>query len=243
MSGSLEKNNYPLVLSGDHSSAAGTISGIKAVYPDSLLGVVWIDAHADIHSPYTTPSGNMHGMPLAAVLQEDNRVFQLNKVDEETLSYWHRLQNIGVIGPKIKPEHLVYFGVRDTETPEENIINRLGIKNYQVDELRTKGVQVCVEETLVRLADCEIIYISFDVDSMDSELISDGTGTPVPKGFVAEEVLYMLQGLVRSGKSICMEVVEVNPLLDNRGNKMAEVAFDIIDKTVCWIQKVAIDES
>lgn len=235
---SLRKNHYPLVLSGDHSSAAGTISGIKWAFPQQTLGVLWIDAHADIHSPYTTPSGNMHGMPLAAVLNEDNLSSKINEVDEETIAYWRKLQNIGVEGPKILPEHLIYFGVRDTELQEEELLARLGIKNYQVEEVRSRGVARCVEEALQRLSDCDLLYISFDVDSMDSELISDGTGTPVPRGFVPSEVALLLKGLIHSEKSTCMEVVEVNPLLDRKGNKMAEVAFEIVEQAAHCIQEV-----
>ena len=90
----LEDEKFPLVLSGDHSSALGTISGVKAAHPDKRVGVVWIDAHADIHSPYTSPSGNIHGMPLAAALSEDNMACKINDVSEETERYWTGMKNI-----------------------------------------------------------------------------------------------------------------------------------------------------
>ena len=108
-------NQFPLVLSGDHSSAIGTISGLKAASPNESIGVIWIDAHADIHSPYTTPSGNLHGMPLAAIINEDNRICELNEVDEETIAFWNRLKSIGSVQQKVDPKHLIYLGVRDTE--------------------------------------------------------------------------------------------------------------------------------
>ena len=102
---------FPIVLSGDHSSALGTISGIKAAFPTKKLGVVWLDAHADIHSPFTSPSGNIHGMPLAAALGFDNLKCQINEPGEPTKYHWELMKNIGIQGPKITPNHLVYFGL------------------------------------------------------------------------------------------------------------------------------------
>ncbi|MBB6499074.1 arginase [Pedobacter cryoconitis] len=226
---SLSANHFPLVFSGDHSSALGTISGIKTAYPDKMLGVVWIDAHADLHSPYTSPSGNIHGMPLAAALSKDNLDCQQNKITEDTLQFWNSLKTIGTAQPKLKPEHLIYFGVRDTEEAEDKLIQNLGIKNYKVEEVRFRGLKTCVEEALEKLNDCEIIYISFDVDSMDCDLISKGTGTPVSKGFDQQEIIAIIETIVASEKVLCIEVVEVNPLLD-KGNKMAETAFEILEE-------------
>jgi len=97
----LLKEEVPIVLAGDHSSALGTISGIKMAYPNKRVGVIWIDAHADLHTPYTTPSGNMHGMPIACVLGEDNKERQQNKPDDETIEYWEKLKALGGITPKI----------------------------------------------------------------------------------------------------------------------------------------------
>ena len=225
----LEANNFPLVLSGDHSSALGTISGIKAAYPNKRLGVVWIDAHADIHSPYTSPSGNIHGMPLAAALSEDNKACQVNDISVDTEKYWIAMKNIGCQGAKVLASDVVYFGVRDTEEPEDKQIEALGIKNYMVHEVRYRGLEVCVNETLVTLAECDMIYISFDVDSMDCDLISYGTGTPVPKGFDQHEIIAIINQLIESKKVASVEFVEVNPLLDFKGNKMAETAFEVLD--------------
>jgi arginase len=227
---SLSANHFPFVFSGDHSSALGTISGIKAAYPDKVLGVVWIDAHADLHSPYTSPSGNIHGMPLAAALANDNLDCQQNKIAGDTLQFWNNLKTIGTAEPKLKPGHLIYFGVRDTEEAEDKLIQNLGIKNYKVEEVRFRGLKVCVEEALKKLNDCEIIYISFDVDSMDCDLISQGTGTPVSKGFDPQEIIAIIQTIVASEKVLCIEIVEINPLLDNKGNKMAESAFEIVEQ-------------
>jgi arginase len=226
----LEAHFLPIVLSGDHSSALGTISGIKAVYPHKTLGVVWIDAHADLHSPYTSPSGNVHGMPLAAALGLDNLKCQINDIIPETQQHWAEMKNIGIEGAKIDAEHLIYFGVRDTEEAEDKQIAELNIKNFKVDEVRYKGLEYCVEKALTQLANCDMIYISFDVDSLDCDLISNGTGTPVAKGFDQYEVIAIINQIIASQKVICVELCEINPLLDTKGNKMAETAFEVLEQ-------------
>lgn len=236
----LTNGGFPLVLSGDHSSALGSISGVKCAYPDKRIGVVWIDAHADIHSPYTTPSGNIHGMPLAAALADDNMDRSVNKVSETTETNWQAMKNIGGITPKILHDDLVYFGVRDTEEPEDYTIDKNGIKNYKVEEVRYRGMEVCLAETLERLKKCDYIYISFDVDSMDCDLISKGTGTPVSKGFDQHEIKQIINGIVKSGKVTCVELVEVNPCLDNKGNVMAETAFEVLENITKTIEEVNI---
>ena len=229
---SILQNHFPIVFSGDHSSAIGTISGIKSAFPDRTLGVFWIDAHTDIHSPYTTPSGNMHGMSLAAVLNEDHEKGRINSIDDETLRYWNKLKNIGTSDKKLIPAHLIYFGVRDVELPEVSYMAVQSIKNYTVDEVRQRTVADCVHQALEKLKKCDMLYVSFDVDSMDSELISNGTGTPVPRGFTQSEVTEILQGILHSNKVVCLEIAEVNPLLDKKGNKMAEVAFEILEDLI-----------
>ncbi|MBL4653134.1 MAG: arginase [Flavobacteriales bacterium] len=234
----VKSGEFPLVLSGDHSSALGTISGMKTAFPEKRLGVIWIDAHADIHSPHTSPSGNIHGMPLAAAIAEDNLDRKINDIAEETRETWEGLKSIGGISPKVLAEDVIYFGVRDTEEPEEYIIEKTGIKNYKVDEVRYRGLQTCVEEALEKLKDCDHIYISFDVDSMDCDLISKGTGTPVSKGFDQFEVMEIINQIIESGKVSCFEVVEVNPTLDEKGNTMAEVAFDVLAEVTKKLESV-----
>ena len=226
----LDSNYFPIVLSGDHSSALGTLSGIKAAYPDQNIGVFWIDAHADLHSPYTSPSGNIHGMPLAAALADDNLSSRnTNHVTSETKQHWENMKNIGYIGPKIHAENLIYFGVRDTEVEEDRQIEKLHIKNYKVEEVRYRGLQKCVAEALIKLEHCEILYVSFDVDSMDCDMISYGTGTPVPKGFDQHEIIAIINQIIQTKKVVCIEFVEINPLLDTKGNKMAETAFEVLE--------------
>ena len=220
---------FPIVLSGDHSSALGTISGIKAAYPTKTIGVVWIDAHADLHSPFTSPSGNIHGMPLAAALAFDNLNCQINVPGEPTQTHWEHLKNIGLPGPKITPDHLVYFGLRDFEQDEEKIIHQNKIQFFKVEEVRVKSILVCINEAIEKLKNCDLIYISFDVDSMDCDSVSYGTGTPVPVGFFDVEIIEIMDRFIATQKVVCIEFTEINPLLDNKGNKMAETAFQVLD--------------
>ncbi|MBC6399432.1 MAG: arginase [Ekhidna sp.] len=233
----LDEHYFPIVLSGDHSSALGTLSGIKAHLKNKRLGVVWIDAHADMHSPYTTPSGNVHGMPLAAALGEDNIKNQINEVTKFTKEEWERMKNIGVDGPKFLPEDLVYFGVRDTEAPEEEIRKQIGLRKYTVPEVRYKGLDNVMDEVIANFSRCDAIYISFDVDSLDCDLVSRGTGTPAAKGFDPPEVTQIINRLISTKKIACLEVSEVNPLLDDRGNKMAETAFGVLDAVTMTLEK------
>ncbi len=229
VSDNLTQGFFPIVLSGDHSSALGTISGIKAAHPNKTIGVIWIDAHADIHSPYTSPSGNIHGMPLAAALGIDNLDCKINEPGEITNEHWENLKNIGIHGPKLKPQHLIYFGVRDYEEAEQYTIEKNNIRLVKVEELRYRGLEVCIQEAIGRLLDCDHIYISFDVDSMDCDNISYGTGTPVPYGLLPIEVMQIIDSLLATNKVCCIEFTEINPLLDNKGNKMAETAFQVLD--------------
>jgi len=225
----LEDNFFPLILSGDHSSALGSMAGIKAAYPNKRLGVVWIDAHADLHSPYSTPSGNVHGMPLAAALGHDNSAYQVNSVSKQTKLDWEQMKNLGAVCPLLQPEHLIYFGVRDTEAEEEAIIKEKKISNYKVHEIRHRGLQRCCTEALDSLSEVDLIYITFDVDALDCDLISRGTGTPVSKGFDPKEVIQLIQEIQKSNKVVALELCEINPLLDEKGNRMATTAFEVID--------------
>ncbi|MFT6166180.1 MAG: arginase [Vicingaceae bacterium] len=233
----LSKGKFPLVLAADHSSAGGTIAGIKMKYPNKRLGAIWIDAHADLHSPYTSPTGNVHGMPLATAIAFDNKECQVKEPPEEAIKHWNQLKETGGISPKILTEDIVFFGVRDTEFPEDELIRREGIKNFTVAETREKGIAAACEEAFEILKNCDIIYISFDVDSMDCDLVSMGTGTPVSNGYSPQEVNSIIQNLIQSEKLVCFEMVEINPTLDNKKNLMAETAFDILVNTTNTLEK------
>ena len=221
---------FPIVLSGDHSTAGATIAGLKMARPKRRLGVVWIDAHADLHSPYTTPSGNMHGMPLAVALAEDNTANQVHNPDTQTLEYWKKLKHIGKIEPKIEPDDLVLIALRDFEKEEEAIIKKGNIKVIPVAEIRRKGIEQVVRQTFLHLSNCDDIYVSFDVDSLDSS-ISRGTGTPVSNGLREREAEDLVATLMQHHKICCFEIAEVNPTLDKE-NLMAEIAFNILQRSV-----------
>lgn len=225
----LKGNTFPIILAADHGSAGGTIAGIKSAFPDKRLGAVWIDAHADIHTPYTTPSGNMHGMPLASVMNIDNLECKINAIDSETEMLWNQLKNVGNTLQKIHPDDVVYVAVRDTEEQEEAVINQFGMKWFTVEDVRTKGVQAIVNGIQERLKDCDLIYVTFDVDSMDPDLTSHGTGTPVPNGITPQEAKELMMALSQNPKTVCVEIVEVNPCLDEKENTMAEVTLDILE--------------
>lgn len=222
-------SKFPIVLAGDHSTAAGTIMGIKSAHPDKRLGVIWIDAHADLHTPYTTPSGNMHGMPLAMCAHLDNEECQVNEPDEKTIAYWNRIKGIGGDFPKINAEDIVFISVRDTEAPEDHLIEKHGIRNFSTKEVRELGVKAIAKGALEKLKDCDQIYISFDVDSLDSS-ISVGTGTPVENGLTVQEAIELNAELIKDKRVCCWEIVEVNPTLDTE-NTMAENGFEVLEVT------------
>lgn len=233
----LGKNKFPVLLSGDHSNAGGTIAGIKMAHPDKRLGVIWIDAHADLHSPYTSPTGNIHGMPLATALGEDNTNYAVKEISDDVKKQWERLKNIGNICPKINAEDLVFIGVRDTEDPEDYFIANNKVKTISVEHVRRTGAQQVSEQVLQYLNECDIIYVSFDVDSMDCDLISYGTGTPVQNGLTDQEAGGLINHFLIDKRVKCFEVVEINPCLDNKQNKMAETAFRIMESASAIIEK------
>ncbi len=230
ISDSMKNNFFPVVLSGDHSTAGATIAGIKMAKPKSKLGVIWIDAHADMHTPYTTPSGNVHGMPMAISINEDNEECTVHDVDEETTKYWNYLKNIGKIAPKVLPEDVVFISLRDYEKEERHLIEKYSMKVITSKEVRNKGAENVVRAVLRYLADCTDIYISFDVDSLDSS-ISKGTGTPVSNGLKEREAEDLISKFMQNRKVCCFEITEVNPTLDKE-NLMAEIAFNILQRSV-----------
>jgi len=225
------KNNFfPVVLSGDHTTAGATIAGIKMARPKSKLGVIWVDAHADLHTPYTTPSGNLHGMPLAIAINEDNEEYAVHDLDDETIKQWNYLKNIGKIAPKVLPEDVVYVSLRDYEKEEKGLIDKYGMKVITTKEVRSKGAENIVRAVQRYLSDCTDIYVSFDVDSLDSS-ISKGTGTPVNNGLREREVEDLISKFMQIRRVCCFEITEVNPTLDKE-NLMAEIAFNILQRSV-----------
>ncbi|MEI2824232.1 MAG: arginase [Chitinophagaceae bacterium] len=226
----MKNNFFPILLSGDHSTAGATIAGIKMAKPKSKLGVIWIDAHADLHTPYTTPSGNLHGMPLAISINKDNQECAVHEVDETTVKHWDSLKNFGKIAPKVLPEDIVFISLRDYEKEEKHLIEKYDMKVISTKEVRNKGAENIVRAVLRYLSDCTDIYISFDVDSLDAS-ISKGTGTPVSNGLKEREAEDLISKFMQNRKVCCFEITEVNPTLDKE-NLMAEIAFNIMQRSV-----------
>jgi arginase len=224
----LNDKRFPLIISGDHSNAIGTIAGIKNYYgSDARIGVIWVDAHADLHSPYSSPSGNLHGMPMGASLAfDDIREYKITKREAE---YWNKLKYLGSeqISPKIFPEDVVFIGLRDTEIEEDEVIESNNIKVFDPIDFRNMSIKEVADETREHLKNCDYLYISFDIDSLDKSLVP-GTGTPVDSGLSELEAKKLLQLLLKDERLCCFELTEVNPLLDIE-NKTAKMALEILD--------------
>jgi arginase len=192
----IQEGRFPLVLGGDHSIAMGTLAGVGKHFKN--LGVIWYDAHADMNTPETSPSGNIHGMPLAASMGLGHSA----------------LTRIGGYRGKVKPEHIVLIGVRDIDKGEQLLIAEKNIKVYTANDVKRLGMEVVIAETLRYLSErCDGIHLSFDVDGIDPAEFP-GVGTPVTNGLSYKESLQAVRLLSASEKLISAEFVEVNPLLD-----------------------------
>lgn len=204
----IKNEAFPLILGGDHSIAIGTLAGLAQNY--SNLGVIWFDAHGDLNLPETSPSGNIHGMPLAV-----------------SLGYGHpSLVNIGSKAPKVKPENVVMIGIRDLDEGEKELINQIGLKVYTMHEVDKLGMNQVILETMDYLKNTDGIHLSLDLDGLDP-LDCPGVGTPVNGGISYRESHLAMEMLADTNLITSAEFVEVNPILDER-NKTAEVAVDLI---------------
>ncbi|MBP1156172.1 MULTISPECIES: arginase [unclassified Paenibacillus] len=205
----LDRGRFPLVLGGDHSIAIGTLTGLRQHYRS--LGVIWFDAHSDLNTPDTSPSGNIHGMSLAAALGKGH----------------DRLTRIGGVLPKIQPQHTVIIGARQLDPGEKELIHAEGITCFTMHEVDRMGIARVMEEAL-RLASAgtDGVHVSFDIDSVDP-LEAPGTGTPVKGGLSYREAHLALELLHESGVMVSAEMVEVNPALE-RDNKTARLAVELI---------------
>lgn len=225
----IKDEKFPIILSGDHSNAIGAISGLKNAHPNNRIGVIWVDAHADLHSPYTTPSGNLHGMPLAVVGGIDNINHSKNTLTEEELSFWNQLKRLGQqnICPKIDVKDIVFIGIRDAEKEEWGIIKEKGIKTFEPSEIASSGIVEIVNQTFSYLSQCDYLYVSFDADSLDPEL-STGTGTPSKNGLKMDEAEYIFKAVFEHPKLRVLEITEVNPNLNQGFNDMATIISQLL---------------
>lgn len=206
----LKKEHFPLVFGGDHSVAIGTLAGLATKYKN--LGVIWYDAHADINTHETSPSGNIHGMPLAV---------SIGLGDE-------RLVNLHQPGQKVKPENIVMIGVRSIDPGERALIKAQGIKVYTMHEIDKYGMTKVMQDAIDYLKKKELdgVHLSLDLDALDP-LYTPGVGTPVPGGISYRESHLAMEMLEESGLVTSAEFVEVNPILDEK-NKTADVAVELM---------------
>jgi arginase len=218
----------PLIFSGDHSNAVGSISGIREAFPSKKLGVVWSDAHPDFHTPFTSPSGNLHGMPVGCLLGLDNQENKIRNPSPDVIRAWEGYKKIGNsnICPKLYPQELVLLGIRDFEEQEWNVIQESEIKYFTSKDIKQKGVKWIINETINHLKECDLIFVTFDVDSLDPS-ISRGTGTPSANGLSVEDVKTLLKAFWQLPNLCGMEITEINPLLDCQ-NKMAKTVIDLL---------------
>lgn len=217
-----------LILSGDHSNAGGSLAGFKEAFPNAKTGIIWIDAHADIHTPYTTPSGNVHGMPIGASLGLENKSQKVRMPDAKTLKAWDDLCTTGPskICPKFKPQDLFFIDIRDLEKQEWNTIKELGIAHYDHEDRQQQGIFPIIEACKKHFEDYDALYISFDVDSLDAALVP-GTGTPVPDGLNIGQAIDLLKAFTELPQFKALEITEINPLLD-RQNTVAKAVTKIL---------------
>jgi arginase len=227
-----KESERSLIFSGDHSNAAGLVSGLCDAYPNEKTGLIWIDAHADLHSPLTSPTGNIHGMPLSVLLGVNNKSSQRNKPSEAVLEKWNALKTLGKhkLSPKIQPENLVLIDIRDTEPEEDILIKEKGILAFHPEDIRKAGLESVISKTVERLSHCDHIYVSFDVDSLDAS-IAKGTGTPVDDGLSIKEAIQLLRAFYALPQCKVLEVTEINPLLDQE-NALAKVIAGVLKEVI-----------
>ncbi|CCQ94396.1 arginase [[Clostridium] ultunense Esp] len=203
--GKIRDGYFPLIIGGDHSISIGSLAGIAL--HKKRLGVIWFDAHGDLNTAETTPSGNIHGMPLALALG----------IGDE------RLTNVGGYSPKVSPENVVIIGARDLDPGEKELIHRLKIRVFTMHEIDRMGMTYCMEEALKIVGkDTDGVHLSLDLDGIDP-LYAPGVGTPVVGGITYRESHLAMEMLAESGLVTSVEFVEVNPILDVE-NKTAKVA-------------------
>jgi arginase len=203
----VEEGRTPIVLGGDHSIALGTLGGLASVFGPG--GVLWLDAHGDLNTPATSPTGNVHGMPLGAALGRDLESFASDA--------WPL--------PAVLPEHVVLVGVRSLDDGERAFVRESGLGIYTMSELDRRGIEPVMREALERLEGASFVHVSLDMDVVDPEM-TPGVGTPVRGGLSFREAHLALELVAESELMTSFEIVEVNPILD-RGNETATLAVDL----------------
>jgi arginase len=209
----LKAGEMPIVLGGDHSIAIGSIAGVSAYFRerDETLGLIWFDAHADMNTPETTPSGNIHGMPLAALLGYGAPA----------------LTNIGGFAPKLEPRFCAHVGARDIDRGERELIRQLGMRFFTMREIDERGMSACMDEAIAIASQASGGYaVTFDVDALDPT-DAPGSGTLVRGGMTYRESHLALEKIAEAGGMRSLEIVEINTALDIN-NKTAELGVELI---------------
>ncbi|BBN93733.1 arginase [Deinococcus grandis] len=202
----LPADTFPLTIGGDHSVSMGTVTGnaLRGTPGGARMGLIWVDAHTDYNTPGSSPSGNIHGMPVAHLTGlGDPRLTGLG-------GGWH-----------MRPEDIVMIGIRSVDPHERDLLREAGIKAYTMKDVDQLGITRIHEETLERLSGTQRLHVSFDADALDPS-VCPGVGTPVPGGLTYREGHLLMELLSESGRVTSMDIVEVNPILDTR-NQTAEV--------------------
>lgn len=209
----LEDGRVPLVMGGDHSIAIGTVAGVAEFYRNQgqRLGLIWVDAHADMNTPEISPSGNVHGMPLATLL-----------------GFGHeKLVTLGGFSPKVDKENVCLIGIRDLDEHERDVVRRSGIHAYTMRDVDERGMRAIMQEAIAFASQGTVgFHVSFDLDGMDPRDVP-GTGTPVKGGISWREANLLMEMVADSGRMTSVEVTELNPILDVK-NQSGEVAVDVI---------------
>ena len=206
---------FPIALGGDHSVSMGSVSGFAQA---GRTGVIWVDAHADLNTPHSSPSGNIHGMPLSHLLGSGDK----------------RLLDIWGGGPVLEPQDLVFIGLRSLDPFERAFVHEHEIRAYTMKEIDRRGLATVAEEALEYLSDAPRLHVSFDADALDPT-IAPGVGTPVPGGLTYREAHLLMELLADSEKVTSLDLVEVNPVLDvknSTGRIMVEMASSLLGKAI-----------
>jgi arginase len=209
----LQHGGIPIVLGGDHSIAIGTVSGLAAYYRkhEQRVGVLWFDAHGDMNTPDSSPSGNIHGMPFAAILGQGVPA----------------LTHISGFAPKVYPEDCALIGARDVDSTEAEIMRNSGVRIYTMREVDERGMSACVDEAIAICSRNTIgFHVTMDMDFVDPDY-APGVGTPVPGGPTYRESHLAMEKVADSGKMLSFELTEVNPVLDT-ANRTAELGVQLI---------------
>lgn len=217
---SLKANSFPLVIGGDHSLGLGSIAGSSKFFKE--IAVIWVDAHGDINNSDTSPSGNIHGMPLAA---------SMGIGDSSLTDLYHN-------GQKVKPENVYILGARDLDPGEIDLAEELKLNLYTMETVRDRGLEVLLKEIIekVKSSNVDGVHLSFDIDALDSALVP-GTGTRVAEGFTLDEGKLILKEILSTGFINSMDFVELNPILDDENESTAKVCLELIEDFSKYLKK------